>query len=67
MENSEPDMPRRVEAIYKDAVENIRFVKRQQWVITNYSILILAAIYALAPNVCGAKALLTVLAVVAVV
>jgi hypothetical protein len=34
-----------VQAAYKDAVDNIIFNKRQQWVATNYALLIYAAIF----------------------
>ena len=36
---------RHVKAAYKDAVENINFLKRQQWVATNYAVLVYAAIF----------------------
>jgi len=32
MANAERQMPGHVEAAYKDAVDNIIFLKRQQWV-----------------------------------
>jgi L-asparagine transporter-like permease len=38
-------MPHHVEIAYKDAVDNIRFNKRQQWMTTNYAILIYAVIF----------------------
>jgi hypothetical protein len=38
-------MPHHVEIAYKDAVDNIRFYKRQQWMTTNYAILIYAVIF----------------------
>ena len=38
-------MTAHVEAAYKDAVENINFLKRQQWVATNYAVLVYAAIF----------------------
>jgi hypothetical protein len=38
-------MPAHVEAAYKDAVENMIFLKRQQWVATNYAVLVYAAIF----------------------
>src|SRR5947208_12682515 len=41
----EQQMPVHVEAAYKDAVENIIFLKRQQWVATNYAVLVYAAIF----------------------
>jgi hypothetical protein len=36
----ERQMPVHVEAAYKDAVDNIIFLKRQQWVATNYALLV---------------------------
>jgi hypothetical protein len=45
MENPEQQMPVHVEAAYKDAVDNIIFLKRQQWVATNYALLGYAAIF----------------------
>ena len=44
MENPERPMPVHVEAVYKDAVDNIIFLKRQQWAATNYALLVYAAI-----------------------
>src|SRR6266540_1014860 len=41
----EQQMPVHVEAAYKDAVDNIIFLKRQQWVATNYALLVYAAIF----------------------
>jgi hypothetical protein len=43
MANPDSEMPRHVEAVHKDAVENIIFLKRQQWVATNYALLVYAA------------------------
>jgi hypothetical protein len=45
MADVEREMPRHVEAAYKDAVDNIIFLKRQQWIATNYAVLIYAAIF----------------------
>jgi hypothetical protein len=45
MVNAERQMPGHVEAAYKDAVDNIIFLKRQQWVATNYALLVYAAIF----------------------
>src|SRR4030095_4625483 len=41
----ERQMPVHVEAAYKEAVDNIIFLKRQQWVATNYALLVYAAIF----------------------
>jgi hypothetical protein len=38
-------MPAHVEVAYKDAVDNIVFLKKQQWHATNYTILVYAAIF----------------------
>ena len=40
MTNGTRQMTAHVEAAYKDAVENIIFLKRQQWVATNYAVLV---------------------------
>ena len=45
MANATPEMPRHIETAYKDAVDNMLFSKRQQWVTTNYAILAYAAIF----------------------
>ena len=45
MATAEQEMPRHVETAYKDAVDNIIFLKRQQWVATNYALLVYAAIF----------------------
>ena len=45
MANAERQMPGHVEAAYKDTVDNIIFLKRQQWVATNYALLVYAAIF----------------------
>ena len=45
MENPERQMPVHVEAAYKDTVDNIIFLKRQQWVATSYALLVYAAIF----------------------
>jgi len=38
-------MPGHVNAAYRDAAENIIFLKRQQWLATNYVLLLYAAIF----------------------
>ena len=45
MSNAVRQMPGHVEAAYKEVVNNIFFIKRQQWVTTNYTILVYAAIF----------------------
>jgi hypothetical protein len=51
MANAERQMPGHVEAAYKDAVDNIIFLKRQQWVATNYALLVYAAIFAISQHI----------------
>jgi hypothetical protein len=46
MVNAERQMPGHVTAAYRDAVDNIFFLKRQQWLATNYVLLLYAAIFA---------------------
>ena len=50
MANTTREMPRHVEAAYKDAVDNIILNKKQQWVTTNYAILVYAAIFVVSAN-----------------
>ena len=38
-------MPEHIGAAYRDAVDNIIFLKRQQWVATNYALIVYAAIF----------------------
>jgi hypothetical protein len=45
MSGSAPfEMPKQIEVAYKDAVDNLMFLKRQQWLVTNYSLLAQGAI-----------------------
>src|SRR5262245_16425756 len=39
-------MPLHVETVMKALFDELRFMKQQQWTITNYGVLILAAIFA---------------------
>jgi hypothetical protein len=48
MSNGVRHMPGHVEAAYKEVVNNIFFLKRQQWVTTNYTLLVYAAIFIIA-------------------
>src|ERR1044071_9524053 len=43
-ESAPPELPKRFEMVYRDAVANIMFNKGQQWVVTNYSVAACAAI-----------------------
>jgi hypothetical protein len=45
MVNAERQMPGHVKAAYRDAVENIFFLKRQQWLATTYVLLLYVAIF----------------------
>lgn len=45
------DMPKRIEIVYKDALDNIAFLKKQQWIITGYGIAVFAALFAIAERV----------------
>ena len=41
------EMPVRIQISYKDAIDNIVFAKKQQWVLTNYVIVTYVAIFAI--------------------
>ena len=45
MVNAERQMPGHVTAAYRHAVDNILFLKRQQWLATNYVLLLYVAIF----------------------
>ena len=45
MANADRQMPSHVEVAYQDAVNNINFLKRQQWIATNYALLVYAALF----------------------
>jgi FtsH-binding integral membrane protein len=38
-------MPKRIQMAYQDALDNIAFLKRQQWIITNYSFVSFASLF----------------------
>jgi hypothetical protein len=50
MANTAQQMPEHVGIAYKEAVDNIIFVKRQQWMATNYAILVYAAIFVISAH-----------------
>src|SRR5215813_9256132 len=50
MVNAERQMPGHVEAAYRDAVDNILFLKRQQWLATNYVLLLYVAIFVISAH-----------------
>lgn len=57
------EMSEGVKILYKGAIDNIIFLKRQQWFITNYALVVYAGIYALRKDASPIeKTLLTVLA-----
>jgi len=43
-------MPGHVEAAYEEAVGNVLYLKRQQWLATNYALLIYVAIFAVSAH-----------------
>ena len=45
MANDERQMPEHVKAAYRGAVDNILFLKRQQWLATNYVLLVYVAVF----------------------
>jgi hypothetical protein len=59
------DFPSRINALYGDAVQSLRFFKQQQWSVTNYALAVYAAVYFLRSltflQTSAAKALLLVL------
>jgi hypothetical protein len=50
MANAERQMPEHVGAAYRDAVDNIIFLKRQQGVATNYVLIVYAAIFVISAH-----------------
>lgn len=45
--NGEECLSPQMEKLYEDAISNIQFLKRQQWMATNYTLVIFAALYGL--------------------
>ena len=45
MANADRQMPSHVEVAYQDAVNNLNFLRRQQWIATNYALLVYAALF----------------------
>ena len=45
MADTVKQMPEHVGAAYKAAVDNVLFLKRQQWLATNYALILYAAIF----------------------
>src|SRR5262247_2303106 len=50
MANAAQQMPAHVGTAYQDAVDNIIFLKRQQWLATNYALLVYAAIFVISAH-----------------
>jgi hypothetical protein len=50
MANGERPMPGHVEAAYEEAVGNVLYLKRQQWLATNYALLIYVVIFAVSAH-----------------
>jgi hypothetical protein len=50
MVDAERQMPGHVNAAYRDAVENILFLKRQQWLATSYVLLLYVAIFVISAH-----------------
>jgi hypothetical protein len=50
MADTARQMPEHVGAAYKDAADNIRFLKRQQWLATNYALLVYVAIFVISAH-----------------
>jgi preprotein translocase subunit Sss1 len=45
MADADRQMSSHVQVAYQDAVNNITFLKRQQWIATNYALLVYAALF----------------------
>ena len=60
------EIPQRIALIFQDAVDNIRFFKRQQWTVMMFTATAFGALYAAAAVFDGASKLLLVVATVAV-
>src|SRR5262249_54864352 len=50
MANAAQQMPEHVKAAYKAAVDKIMLLKRQQWLATNYALLVYAAIFVISAH-----------------
>jgi len=50
MADTARQMPEHVGAAYKDAADNIRFLRRQQWLATNYALLVYLAIFVISAH-----------------
>src|ERR1700757_2863306 len=50
MVNAERLMPEHIGAAYRDAADNIIYLKRQQWLATNYVLLLYVAIFVISAH-----------------
>jgi hypothetical protein len=50
MATATKQMPEHIGAAYKDAVDNIIFLKKQQWLATNYALVVYAAIFVISAH-----------------
>jgi hypothetical protein len=41
------EMPKRIELVFRDALDNITFIKKQQWIVAGYGLTIHAAVIAI--------------------
>jgi hypothetical protein len=46
MNVTKPQMPPHVASVYNELVDGLKSMKQQQWTITNYALLLLAAVFA---------------------
>jgi hypothetical protein len=42
-----PEMPKRIEIVYQEALDNISFIKKQEWIVAGYGLTIHAAVVAI--------------------
>jgi hypothetical protein len=61
------EMPRRIEMIHKDAVDNLRFIKQQEWTVTNYALAAYAALFAVAHIAKDATPWLRIIVIAAII
>ena len=50
MANGERQMPEHVKAAYRGSVANILFLRRQQWLATNYVLLLYVAVFVISAH-----------------
>ena len=50
MANGERQMPEHVKAAYRGSVDNILFLRRQQWLATNYVLLLYVAVFVISAH-----------------